>query len=128
MLNGLNHPFAFLFFAYHSRHSLVGSSSGSGVSCGGRNFSGTLRRFTRILVHVDERPRIESTSISSTESSFATLRYFFFQRSSPASAASLSGEFAMINRGILTRFFAADFARDGATRVPSPSILRKCGG
>src|SRR5205809_4488634 len=30
-------------FLCHARHSRVGSSSGSGVSCGGRNVSGTWR-------------------------------------------------------------------------------------
>src|SRR5215213_11784900 len=85
-------------------------------------------------VHVDERPRIESTSTSSTASSLATFGYFFFQRSSPSRAAFLSGEFAITRSGILTRFFLAagffevDFAREGATRVPSPSIFWKCGG
>ena len=47
----------------------------------------------------------------------------------PCRAAALSGEFATMMSGILTRcFFAADFAREGATRGASPSILRKCGG
>ena len=78
--------------AFHLlRHSRVGSSSGSGVSCGGRSSSGTLRRFTRMRVHVDERPRMESTSTSSTASCAAASGWRAFQRSSPASAASLLG-------------------------------------
>ena len=44
---------------------------GSGVSCGGRISSGTWRRFTRMRVQVDDRPRIESTSTSSTARSSA---------------------------------------------------------
>src|SRR6187455_1346023 len=39
-------------FLESSRHSRVGSSSGSGVSCGGRSGSGTLRRFTRMRVQI----------------------------------------------------------------------------
>src|ERR1700741_3886055 len=54
---------------------------------------------------------------------------FFFHLSRPASAAALSGELATTIRGILTRdFLADDLARDGATRGPSFSVLRKCGG
>src|SRR5215470_18945164 len=80
-------------------------------------------------VHVEDLPRIESTSTSSTASNLATLRCFFFHLSKPASAFSLSGELAITNNGIFTRgFFGADFAREGATRVASPSILRKWGG
>ena len=46
-----------------------------------------------------------------------------------ASAASLLGEFATTTRGIFVRgVFFAGFAREGATRGASPSILRKCGG
>src|SRR4029078_5006194 len=101
----------------------------SGVSCSGRCFSGTFRKLTLILVHVDERPRIESTRPSSTASNFATFGCFFFQRSKPSSAAFLSGELATTIKGILVRFgfaapfFVADRARDGATRVASPSIF-----
>ena len=55
-----------------------------------------------------------------------------FQRSSPASAASLLGEFATTTSGIFARGLrfagARPLARDGATRGASPSILRKCGG
>ena len=57
------------------------------------------------------------------------------QRSSPASAASFSGEFATTTSGCFSRgflgargFVGAPFARDGATRGPSPSVFRKCGG
>src|SRR5579875_1882962 len=111
------------------RHWRVGSSSGSGASCAGRISSGTWRRFTRIRVQVEDRPRIESTRTSSGASSAAAAGYLLFHRSSPASAASLLGEFATTISGIFVRgFFAADLAREGATRVPSPAILRKCGG
>src|ERR1700678_2783600 len=77
-------------------------------------------------VQVEERPRIESINTSSTASNAAIEACFDFQRSSPASAASLSGELATTMSGILLR--DADVAREGATRGPSPSILRKCGG
>ena len=80
-------------------------------------------------VHVDDLPRIESTSTSSTASRPAISECFFFHLSKPARAARLSGEFATTMSGIFTRgFFAADFARDGATREASPFTLRKCGG
>src|SRR5580658_1103081 len=115
--------------ARFARHPRVGSSSGSGVSCGGRNASGTCRRFTRIRVQVDDRPRIASTNTSSTARNPAASAFLFFHFSRPASAACLSGEFATTTSGIFARgFFAADLAREGATRGPSPSILRKCGG
>src|SRR5258708_5414180 len=73
---------------------------------------------------------MESTSTSSTARSLAASGYLLFHLSRPASAASLSEEFAITRRGIFVRggFFAADFAREGATRGASPSILRKCGG
>jgi hypothetical protein len=51
-------------------------------------------------VHVDERPRIESTNTSSTASFDATSAYFAFQRSNPASASSVLGEFAIVMSGI----------------------------
>src|SRR5580693_3681525 len=81
-------------------------------------------------VQVEEVPRIESTSTSSTAKSAATWAYLLFHLSRPASASSLMGEFATTIKGIFVRgaFFAADLARDGATRGASPSILRKCGG
>src|SRR5207253_4464290 len=133
------------------RQARVGSSSGSGVSCGGLSFSGTLRRLTRMRVHVEDRPRIESTRTSSTANCFAASGFFFFQRSRPANALSLSGELATTINGIFVRAFGAaffvtvlfvaiffvavffvaalaPFAREGATRGASPSILRKCGG
>ena len=50
-------------------------------------------------VHVDDRPRIESMSTCSGLKSAVTSGYFSFQRSKPASAASLSGEFAMVMSG-----------------------------
>ena len=85
-------------------------------------------------VHVDDLPRIESTSTSSTASKLAISACLAFHRSRPASAAALSGELATVINGIFTRgffiagFFAADFAREGVTRAASPSVLRKCGG
>src|SRR5690242_13039182 len=85
-------------------------------------------------VHVEDRPRMESTSTSFTARSLAASGYLLFHLSRPASAASLSGEFATTKRGIFVRggfaaaFLAEDLARDGATRGASPSILRKCGG
>src|SRR3954465_8880592 len=96
----------------------------------------------RIRVQVDDLPRMESTSTSSGASNSAASAYLLFHFSRPASAAVLSGEFATTISGILTRdffvvAFAAldfvvadfpDFARDGATLAPSPSIFRKCGG
>ena len=41
-----------------------GSKSTSSASCTGRSASGTLRKFSRILVQVDDLPRIESTRTS----------------------------------------------------------------
>ena len=72
-----------------ARHSRVGSSSGSGVSCAGLCSSGTWRRLTRMRVHVDDVPRMESTSTSSTARSAATSGYLLFHLSRPASASSL---------------------------------------
>src|SRR5207249_8633796 len=89
------------------RHSRVGSSSGSGVSCGGRSASGTCRRFTRIRVQVDDLPRMESTRTSSTASNLAAWGWLLFHLSRPASAAFLSGEFATITSGIFVRGFFA---------------------
>ena len=77
-------------------------------------------------VHVDERPRIESTNTSSMARCFAALACLLFQRSSPSSAACLSGELATTIRGIFV--LGGFLAFDGATRGASPSILRKCGG
>src|SRR5208337_287490 len=87
---------------------------------------------------------ILSTSTSSTARYPAASGYFPFHRSSPAIAASSLGELAITSSGIFVRgffevdffvpvfsapsFFAPDFAREGATRGCSPSILRKCGG
>ncbi len=89
---------------------------------------GRCRRLTRMRVQVDERPRMESTSTSSTARCAAASGCFAFQRSRPGSAASLSGELATMMSGIFSAAFAAALARDGATRGASPSILRKCGG
>jgi hypothetical protein len=72
---------------------------------------------------------MESISTSSTARNPAISTCLLFHRSSPASAAALSGEFATTMSGIFTRnFFTDDLARDGATRDASSSILRKCGG
>jgi len=63
-------------------------------------------------VQVEDRPRIESIRMSSTARNFATLRCLRFQRSRPASAASLLGELAITRSGIRTRgdfFRTADF-------------------
>ena len=96
-------------------------------------------------VHVDDRPRIESTRTSSTARCDAALGYFAFHRSSPARAASFFGELATTIRGIFVRGFLsfvvvdfafapavfapfapfAPFAREGATRGASPSIFLK---
>ena len=80
-------------------------------------------------VHVEDLPRMESTRTSSGARKPAIWACFVFHFSSPARAAALSGELAMTMRGIFTLgLLAAVFARDGATRGPSASILRKCGG
>ncbi len=111
------------------RHSRVGSSSGSGVSCGGRSASGTWRRLTRMRVQVEigrawnrpaHRRRREVRPPRRACSSIfpdPPARLPCWASSPPRSAASSS-------RGLL----CADLARDGATRGASPSILRKCGG
>ncbi len=91
------------FDARSSRHSRVGSSSGSGVSCAGCSSSGTWRRFTRMRVQVDDRPRMESTNTSSTARSSAASGCLFFHLSRPASAASRFGEFATTTSGIFVR-------------------------
>ncbi len=91
------------FDAPPGRHSRVGSSSGSGVSCGGRSSSGTWRRLTRMRVHVEDVPRMESTSTSSTARRAATSGCLLFHLSRPASAASLLGEFATTINGIFVR-------------------------
>jgi hypothetical protein len=113
----------------HSRHSRVGSSSGSGSSCGGRRLAGTCCRLTRMRVHVDDLPRMESTKTSSGSSNSTIPACLAFQRSRPARAALLSDELATTIKGILIRGgFGLDLAREGATLGPSDSILRKCGG
>src|SRR5579875_1324387 len=86
--------------ARYCRHSRVGSSSGSGVSCGGRICSGTWRRFTRMRVQVEDRPRMESTRTSSMASRAAVSGCLCFHRSRPASAASFEGELATTISGI----------------------------
>src|SRR5262249_3565792 len=82
-------------------------------------------------VHVDDLPRIESMSTSSTAKCDAASGYFAFHRSKPASAASLLGEFAMTMSGIFdfrapvadVAAFFAPLAREGATRGASPPLL-----
>ena len=81
-------------------------------------------------------PRIESTSTSSTARSAAASGYFSFHRSKPRQRSLLVGEFATTISGIfdcrasslLSPLLGRLFAREGATRGASPSILRKCGG
>src|SRR5678810_426002 len=81
-------------------------------------------------VQVEDLPRMESTNTSSAARRAAIWGCLLFHVSRPASAAALSGELAITMSGIFARggFFTADLARDGATRGPSVSILRKCGG
>ena len=50
-------------------------------------------------VQVDERPRMESTRISSMARWVAASGWFVFQRSRPSRAACLSGELAMVMSG-----------------------------
>ena len=91
---------SFFFEIRRPLRPALGSSSGSGVSCSGRSSTGTWRRFNRILVHVLYRPRIESTSTSSTARYLAALGCQCFHRSRPARAASVSDDFAMVRSGI----------------------------
>src|SRR5208283_3127985 len=79
------------FLLRHCRHSRVGSSSGSGVSCSGRSASGTWRRLTRIRVQVEDLPRIESIKTSSVARRLAIWGCLLFHLSRPACAAVLSG-------------------------------------
>ena len=70
-------------------------------------------------VQVDDLPRIESISTSSTASSLALSGYFSFHRSRPASANFLSGESAIVMSGIerfqqRQRARAAEIERQGA--------------
>ena len=80
----------------------VGSSSGSGVSCGGRSASGTWRRLTRMRVHVDDRPRMQSTSTSST-ASWPPPRDGAPSSARGPRARALSGELATTTSGIFAR-------------------------
>ena len=111
------------------------------VSSGGRSSSGTWRRLTRMRVQVDERPRIESTSTSSTARSSRRSGCSAFQRSRPASAAFLRrlalamvmeraswapGRAVLCSAGLAGRFLR--FARDGATRGGFARASWKCGG
>src|SRR2546430_16812536 len=89
----------------------------------------------RIRVHVLERPRRESTRMSSTCSSAAASGCLAFHRSRPASASFLCSAFATVTSGCVDwrrpvpfSFAAAALRRDGATRGGSPSCFLKCGG
>ena len=68
--------------------TLPGLASAQGFGIGGsfgafgRCFSGTCCRLMRMRVHVDDRPRIESTSTSAGSSNAATFECFSFQVSS----------------------------------------------
>src|SRR5438874_9773317 len=105
---------------FHSRHSRVGSSSGSGGPCIGRRFSGTCCRLIRMRVQVEDLPRMESTRTSSGARNSTAPACRAFHRSRPARAATLSGELAITIKGILTRgVLALDLAREGATLGPS---------
>ena len=73
------------------RHSRVGSSSGSGVSCAGLCSSGTWRRLTRMRVHVDDVPRMESTSTSSTARRRGHLRVFALPSLQPSQRILFAG-------------------------------------
>jgi hypothetical protein len=98
-------------------------------------------------VQVLERPRMASTSTSSTCSSAAASGWHAFQRSSPASASSLCCAFATVMSGCVDcrrplplpaalapsssparAAFAAPLRRDGCTRGGSPGCLRYWGG
>ncbi len=80
-------------------------------------------------VQVDERPRMASTSTSSIARCPAASGWRCFQRSRPASASSLLGEFATVTSGMRARGARSDvpaaafFAREGATRGASPSAF-----
>ena len=65
--------------------------------------SGTWRRFTRIRVHVEDLPRILSTSTSSIAKCAAASVCLLFHRSRPARAACSLGEFAITSNGIFVR-------------------------
>src|ERR1700721_2466033 len=75
-------------------------------------------------VHVDDLPRIESTSTSSTASRLAISVCLVFHRSRPAIAAALSREFATVIKGFLiggffsTAFFAAVFGAKASRAQP----------
>ena len=91
------------------------SSSGSSASCGGLSSTGTCSRFTRIRVHVLNRPRIESTSTSAGARWLAASAWRAFQRSNPASASSFC-----CARPISISGRVGVRRRDGWTRAGSP--------
>ena len=102
----------------------VGSSSGSGTPCAGRISSGTCRKFTRMRYHTYADPRMRSTSTSSGASSAAASGCCCFQRSSPASAAPLSGDCAITINGMVgfrRPFFGASVA--AGSDIPPPRHL-----
>ena len=74
-------------------------------------------------VHVDDRPRIESTSTSSTARCAATSELRSFHRSRPASAASLLGELAITMSGIFGTVRGVD--DESVTLEVSPGVQVK---
>ena len=117
-------------FAVHVTPLARGVVVGIGRLLRRPHLSGTLRRFTRMRVHVDERPRIESTSTSSTASSFAHFRILRLPPLEPRERRLLVGRIrnndqrhahALLRR----RLLAPATARHAAPRLPSS---RKCGG
>ena len=114
-----------------SRRRATGRSRGRALPARGRSVSGTWRRLTRMRVQVLERPRIASTSTSSTASFAAASGWRAFQRSRPASASSLcspwrrrSAAASDLRRPVGLSALAAFLRCDGATRGGSPSCLR----
>src|SRR5438132_1700298 len=113
------------------RHALEGhpwrdwAEAQTEANATGQRLPGASSRWIR--VHVDERPRIESTSTSSTWSRAAASGWRAFHRSRPASASSLCAALATVMRGWVDCRrplpFVLAFAlalRDGATRGGSP--------
>src|SRR5204863_1086 len=92
---------------------------GSAGSSAGRSASGTCRRFTRIRVQVEERPRIESTSTSSIARCAAARGWRAFQRSRPASASSRCCALAIVISG----WVDVRTARRAADLVETPPAL-----
>ena len=108
-----------------------GASSGSSGSCGGRSSSGTCSRFTRMRVHVWNRPRMASTSTSDGCRCAAASGCRHRQRSRPSSASSLRCARPISTSGRRgcrePRGFcdpATDRRRDGCTRAGSSGCFR----